>query len=152
MAFYPDLSPYCYHHSGNRPNTQNVGWIDAAHSFSKGTASGAFLKGVWQFCKNPAIQMLGFHNCELCNTFENDLRTKVEFEGESLSLGSREIRVITPNGTIYAAPDLVFHYVRDHQYRPPQEFIDAVLSPETDPGTPQYRNEIKKLLNSTKPL
>ena len=29
---------------------------------------------------------------------------------------------------IYAAPDLIYHYVKEHRYLPPTDFINAVLS------------------------
>lgn len=41
-------------------------------------------------------------------------------------LGSAEIAVAT-SATSFAAPDLILHYVRTHGYRPPAEFIQAVL-------------------------
>ena len=40
--------------------------------------------------------------------------------------GSAEIRVRGAN-RVYAAPELVYHYVVAHQYKPPREFIEAVL-------------------------
>ena len=30
-------------------------------------------------------------------------------------------------GAIYAAPNLIYHYVAEHHYAPPQEFVDALL-------------------------
>jgi hypothetical protein len=68
----------------------------------------------------------------------------LEFEGEVLKLGSAEIRVFGRSGVIYAAPNLIFHYVKDHAYRPPREFIDAVV---TGPGpeTTEYRDQLRAL-------
>ncbi|MCX7805518.1 MAG: hypothetical protein N3A38_10060 [Planctomycetota bacterium] len=43
-----------------------------------------------------------------------------------------EIRVLGRDGKIYAAPTLIYHYVVAHKYRPPQEFIDAVMTCEPD--------------------
>jgi hypothetical protein len=45
-----------------------------------------------------------------------------------LSLGSAEIRVPGSGGRIYAAPDLIYHYVEAHGYRPPDEFVEAVMA------------------------
>ena len=35
-------------------------------------------------------------------------------------------------GRVYAAPTLIWHYVTEHGYRPPDEFIDAVLADDPD--------------------
>ena len=42
-------------------------------------------------------------------------------------LGNGEIRVTGEDGTVYAAPTMIAHYVAEHHYLPPQEFVDAVL-------------------------
>ncbi len=42
------------------------------------------------------------------------------------SICSAEIRVLGKNGKSYAAPNLIYHYIKDCGYFPPQEFIDAV--------------------------
>jgi hypothetical protein len=43
-------------------------------------------------------------------------------------MGNGEIRVPGLSGVVYVAPVLVAHYVEAHNYRPPDEFIQAVLS------------------------
>jgi hypothetical protein len=68
----------------------------------------------------------------------------LEFEGETLKFGSAEIRVIGSDSVIYAAPNLVFHYVRDHGYKPPQSFIDAVLA-EPAPDSQEYQGRLREL-------
>jgi len=54
-----------------------------------------------------------------------------------LKLGSAEIRVVGQDGTVYAAPDLIYHYVVVHDYRPPEEFIQAVMETPL-PGTQEH--------------
>jgi hypothetical protein len=44
-------------------------------------------------------------------------------------VGSAEIRVHAPSGAIYAAPDMIIHYVEKHGYRPPDHFVQAVMRP-----------------------
>ncbi|MBQ3665050.1 MAG: hypothetical protein II919_02960 [Lachnospiraceae bacterium] len=46
------------------------------------------------------------------------------------------------NGLVYAAPDLVIHYIINHQYLPPKEFIDAVMN-GPKPGGEEYRDMVK---------
>ena len=46
--------------------------------------------------------------------------------GEKLVLGSAEIGVFGEAGLIYAAPNLIFHYVLVHHYSPPESFVRAM--------------------------
>src|SRR5262249_8758090 len=72
----------------------------------------------------------GYHECEFCGK----ARSSSEFEVPGL-------------GVVYCAPDMITHYVEEHEYRPPQEFIDAVLvSPP--PGTSEYRSALDAILIS----
>jgi hypothetical protein len=41
--------------------------------------------------------------------------------------GNGEIHVRGPSGAVYCAPALILHYVAEHQYQPPQEFVAAVI-------------------------
>jgi hypothetical protein len=43
-------------------------------------------------------------------------------------LGSAEIRVFADSGAIYAAPDLIYHYMAVHRYKPPDQFITALTA------------------------
>jgi hypothetical protein len=42
-------------------------------------------------------------------------------------LGSAEAWISDHRGTVYAAPNLIYHYVRDVGYLPPEEFVEAVV-------------------------
>jgi hypothetical protein len=45
---------------------------------------------------------------------------------------------------VFAAPSLVYHYVAAHDYRPPDEFIAAVLAwNETDDDTVGWQLDFK---------
>jgi len=46
--------------------------------------------------------------------------------GRSVVLGDAEIRVVAENGTLFVAPTLILHYVVEHGYQPPPEFVDAL--------------------------
>jgi len=52
-------------------------------------------------------------------------RTKLE-ELPSDAYNKGEIRV-DGHGVNYAAPTLIVHYIENHKYRPPDEFIEAVI-------------------------
>ena len=39
-----------------------------------------------------------------------------------------EFHVQAKDGTIYSAPTLILHYIDEHNYLPPEGFIDALLA------------------------
>jgi hypothetical protein len=51
----------------------------------------------------------------------------VDDHGDEWLLGAAEIHVDGDDGSAYAAPSLIVHYVREHGYRPPRQFRAAVL-------------------------
>lgn len=73
----------------------------------------------------PALQHRGYHICNLCTDVSRS-QYVTEHHSKRLFLGSAEIRVVGEQGITYAAPTLIFHYVRDHAYRPPEEFLRAL--------------------------
>jgi hypothetical protein len=119
-----DLSPYTNLRGVIEPNTFCVGWLDSHHEFNHGTVSPHILERVWQRCLSPVHQTRGFHQSEFVHP--SPIGLSIERDGTLIVLGSAEIRVNGSQGRIYAAPDLVYHYLRDCEYLPPQEFIDAL--------------------------
>src|SRR5438876_5886423 len=57
--------------------------------------------------------------------------------GERIELGYAELRVSGEHGKIYAAPNILYHYVTVHHYKPPEEFVQA-LKHATCPPDPGY--------------
>ena len=55
----------------------------------------------------------------------NDI-CKVEIDGEEITLGYSEIRVLSSNGQVFASPDKIYYYIEKFSYLPPTEFIEAV--------------------------
>jgi hypothetical protein len=106
------------------PGTKNVGWLGADREFARAEPSEAFLDALWALCKVSVAQMRGVHICEICGD-RNACYAKRN--GESLLLGTSEIRAFSANDDVFAAPTLVFHYVAQHQYAPPAEFVTSVL-------------------------
>jgi hypothetical protein len=142
MTFFADLSEYTYRESGKREGTRNVGWLDAGEAHPRGAVPPEFLARLWQFCRLPLVRTRGYHACNLCRGRQVG-PLSVTREGEALKLGTAEIRVFGPGGAVYAAPDLVYHYVSAHEYRPPDEFIAAVLAGPA-PGSEEYRAHLER--------
>jgi hypothetical protein len=122
--WYADLSPYEYLEDHQGPAALNVGWLDADHDFRRGAVSEPFLGALFEICKRPVNRTRGWHWCELCNA-EAPI---VAIRGHTtIHLGSAEIRVPGAGPILYAAPDLIYHYITEHGYHPPAEFIEAVM-------------------------
>jgi hypothetical protein len=58
--------------------------------------------------------------------------------GQERRIGTAEIRVFGPMGAIYAAPTLIYHYVAEHHYKPPAEFVHAAITSPRPPSD-EYR-------------
>jgi hypothetical protein len=119
MTYFKDMSGYWYHRNGmarrGRSPSLAVGWLSAVHAFPQAEPSEALLDRLWQFCKISVAQMRGIHECEFCSVEAY----RAEHKGETLFLGTSEIRVLALEGGVYAAPTLIFHYVKAHRYLPP---------------------------------
>ena len=136
MTYFSDLSPYAYLLGETNPPTLNVGWLDSKHTYLQGETSEEFTERLWCFCRRQVAVMRGFHFCEFCHESPADAALHWR-GGERLLLGSAEIRVFGPNGVVYAAPNMIYHYVVTHRYCPPLEFIQAVLEGPL-PDSPEY--------------
>ena len=114
MATLQDLTPYTYFHpEEDAPGTVNVGWLAPDHPFPTGATTAEFRDKLRLLCERRVKQTRGVYRCDFCT-------------GRSRPMGSSEVRV-AGNGRVYAAPTLVHHYVEAHDYRPPDEFVAAVL-------------------------
>lgn len=115
MTFFEDLTAYTYlHPEEERPGTVNIGWLARRHPFPTGKTSAAFRARLRQICQRVVKRTRGFHSCDFC-------------KGRVKPHSSAEIRV-EGDGRVYAAPELVYHYVVAHAYKPPEEFIAALLA------------------------
>lgn len=127
MAHFADLTPYSYLSHPADDNPVNIGWLDREQGFPQGVVPDDVLARIFVLCGKPVNRTRGFHVCELCPQ-PNPIRGfHAVRDGIDLWLGSAEIRVPSRSGVVFACPNLIYHYIRDHQYKPPQEFIDAVM-------------------------
>jgi len=105
-----------------------IGWLETGHKYSQGEVSEEFYRRLLELLKHPWMPcaLLGMHGCDLCPFQE------VEMEGEMFrdtrGSPSGNLNLFIPGrGCIYAAPELIKHYIPDHKYAPPEEFCQAVL-------------------------
>jgi hypothetical protein len=115
MTYFEDLTPYTYFHpEEDPPGTVNIGWLDERYPFPAGETSEHFRQKLQSLCEIRVKQTRGTLDCCFCT-------------GRDRPKSSSEMRV-SGSGRIYAAPSMVYHYVAAHDYRPPDEFIAAVLA------------------------
>src|SRR5262249_42604519 len=136
MTHFKDLTPYSYGAADSSPaEAYNVGWLAADVDFARNSPDPQFVDRLWRFCKVSIGQTRGLHQCDLCCSGEANVAQR---DGEELLLGSAEIRVVSDQGQLYAAPNLIYHYVASHNYAPPSEFVRAVLLGPCPPENSYY--------------
>ena len=141
MSYFEDSTEYQYENR-EKDGSVNIGWLDINHSYATGEVTTEFIDKLWIYLSFPINIYRGFHSCELCKKSTNDSVPTVFYKGEQREVGFHEIRVFSHNKKVYAAPTLIFHYIVEHQYKPPDEFIDAVLD-GPEPGSAEYMELIE---------
>lgn len=139
MTYYADLTRYEFLSDGSTGDALNVGWLSREKGCPVGDTSAEFKARLLKLCNGVVNPTRGWHDCEFCEPQPFDPRI-----GNRLKpFGGAEIRVFYKD-KIYAAPNLVYHYVTQHNYKPPAEFMEAVLHGPL-PGSPEYETLIQKL-------
>ena len=125
MSYFADLTPYSYQEGES--DTLNVGWLESGRPFPTGQLSAEFIaKLAWACIHFPAGRgTRGIHQCTLCPPMPHGFHSVV-ISGKKHLLGTAEIRIQGSEAT-YASPNLILHYVVDHQYRPSADFVRGVL-------------------------
>lgn len=141
MTWFEDLSPYTYLPQDRDEGLLNVGWLEPAHAYSIGTVPDEATAALVALAERPEAVTRGFHVCGFCAGDGAERSTPEELA--ALPRGSAEIRMTGEDGTRYAAPTLVVHYVTTHGYLPPRGFLAAAVaaagSPAGRPGAEAVR-------------
>lgn len=126
--YLADLSSYTTKEmSFELPNVLTIGWLDRSHSFNTGDVDPALLDMLKLLATTqPASQTRGFSDCKLCGC----KRVALEYRGVRRLLGSAEVWIPhrADGSRVFAAPDLIVHYVDEHRYLPPEAFLDALAA------------------------
>ncbi|MCH0561409.1 hypothetical protein [Streptomyces sp. MUM 16J] len=124
MTYYPDMSPYSYDETCR--DMLNVGWLASNHGYTKGLVDDRVVEALKILGIAYENQMRGIHHCEFCDAGRPFYLAGPDGETKVL-LGSAEIRAVGGDGICYAAPNLILHYIVEHQYCPPEEFCQAAV-------------------------
>ncbi|MBM7775869.1 hypothetical protein JOD54_006073 [Actinokineospora baliensis] len=134
MTEYADLSRYEYWDSADEESppakTLNVGWLGDALPSVPEEPDPVLVSALVRLAQSHRVrQTRGSHGCRLCPTRDRGIRVETEESPTgSVHLGSAEIEVRGTDGTVYAAPTLIAHYVAAHHYRPPGAFVEAAVA------------------------
>ncbi len=96
-----------------------VGYLDFSEPFEKGEVSTSFitkLHVLWS--QGVILGSLGFHECEFC------IDELIFPRGRS---SSQKELVDTENNIRYFFPEMIFHYIEVHKFKPSNEFVEFVM-------------------------
>jgi hypothetical protein len=118
MAYFPDLTPYAYcpnpRYDEQPSGALNVGWLEKDAPYDQGPVPDGFAERLASLVRQPINRMRGYHTCPFC--------------GRAAGNGEIHVKSLIARERTYAAPVLIAHYVATHGYRPPDEFVDAVMA------------------------
>jgi len=112
--FIADLSTRAYFARGER--VRAIGWLEGDHPYTRGAVPGPFLQRLKQHVESAyqPTMLFGFHECTLCPRDDPNMN---------------DLNLLIPTAELlYMAPAMIVHYIEDHDYRPPEEFIAAVMA------------------------
>jgi hypothetical protein len=131
MSWYPDMGRETMVAEGD--HVRAISWLSSDHPYTRGTVPAEFVDRLREFARlamdsEKALSFgafRGFHSCEFCHRVRD----------------SRNFGV--PSGEVlFVAPAMVAHYVEQHGYAPPPEFIAAVLASPL-PDSSEYRSAVR---------
>src|SRR6266436_4328284 len=111
MTYIADLTTYNYGPFRKKypdPKLLAVGWLDRSVPYNKGGMHGDLVGRLFKLAAKPVNLTRGHHVCQYCDPSGTDRY------GEHRARGNGEIRVNGNNGTVYAAPVLIYRYIRAH--------------------------------------
>lgn len=149
MSHFEDLTPNTLDYQLLGIESFYVGLLKPNQSFPIGETSQEFRDRLHDFClfENIVCRVRSLHNCQFCSVSSDGWVIKdgvPQKNGglESFARTNGEIRVLGET-KIYASTALIYHYVVEHKYKPPEEFIEAVLtSPEA--GSKEHKEFLRK--------
>lgn len=141
MTIYSDMTSYKYLADVLDPNVLNVGWIGADATYAKGPVSDLVIDRLKEFTKFSIATTRGGHMCDLCDP---NKVVFVHIDSQKYLLGTAELRVFSEQGAVFTCPDMLLHYVQQHKYCPPREFLEALMECPL-PSSPRYKTEISRL-------
>jgi hypothetical protein len=138
FMYYPDLS-VCTYFPFDTDCLIAVGWLEPEYPFTTGDVPGQLVESLhlrrrdsWQ-----PVTFLGPHRCRFCPPLEYEDVSAGNFLRVEQGVHSAGNIFIPANDVVYVSPEGITHYIEEHGYRPPDEFIEAAIEAPL-PSSPQY--------------
>ncbi|MCK5625056.1 hypothetical protein KAI04_04390 [Candidatus Pacearchaeota archaeon] len=97
-----------------------IGYLNINEEFEKGEVSNNFLVKLRVLYNEGGVTgTLGFHECEFCIDEGN-------YKERGMSNTEKEL-VDKENKIRYKFPEMIFHYITEHKFKPSNEFIEFVM-------------------------
>jgi hypothetical protein len=103
-----------------------VGWLEPVHAYAQGPVTREFAERLCDLLVDPwqiAVSM-GRHACGFCCLTGGP--ATIHYQGRSVAIGNGEV-LVPGESVVFVAPSSIIHYIDAHEYRPPDEFVEAVL-------------------------
>ena len=143
-TYFEDLSP-CAYFGHFREKLKAVGWLASGHLYPQRQTE----LSETHFCQLLRLlqcpwepeHFLGSEACRFCLATGNyDKRRRLERYGLVVHFGVSNL-FVPGKDCVYVAPSMIAHYVDAHNYEPPNEFWEAVMScPEM--GSDSYKQAL----------
>lgn len=121
MTYLEDLSPCTYLDKWDTLGLVSVGWLSKDVAFSTGPVDASVREQLARLLEDPycPVAFFGAHQCEFCTPLT------AHPHDDSYPHGYGNL-LVPGDGTIFACPELIAHYIDVHGYRPPDVFLAAV--------------------------
>jgi hypothetical protein len=104
-----------------------VGYLDSSEPYNKGPVPSSVVPKINELFRQWEISTRGFHLCPFCSN----------------ATGSSETYIFSSDKKVYRIPSLICHYIEEHEYQPPSEFLAAV---DFCPIGPAYKKMLDEFL------
>ena len=110
-----------------------IGWLGDCIP-NRGATSSKCISRLWDAYEAELVisdGTAGWHDCELCHGEDEwypggQVGQIHEWQGRQLRIYGHGHFLNQYNEIVYLSPALILHYILDHEYQPPGEFIEAV--------------------------
>jgi len=142
MTYFPDMAPCTYFGPTYAPALIAVAWLGRGHDYERGPVPDPVLRRLLEFRERNwnVLGTLGHHYCELCyeseeqaaqalDAYFQDRKRGAHAPDDATRVARGTQNVLVPSGRdVFVAPEMILHFIRVHQYRPPAEFCDALMA------------------------
>lgn len=130
VTFHEDLRPYEYE-GRIYPNILSIGWLDNNHSYPMGQVPNLLAEklllltcGCIEGIDLISMKVRSFERCPFTN---EKIEYRIPNSKKTRLVGMSELCIPNKdNNILYCFPDMLYHYITEHSYLPPMEFLNSL--------------------------